>query len=122
MLEGARKKEGGLISENKDRCHALIAVSLGSSYFIIDLGGSSHVDSMQYSLSIIHPYSGPSILMGDDSEIPTKGIGKINLGNGHLNNVLCVHHVASNLLSIYPLEHTFSTKRVTFTQGNVNIS
>ena len=79
LLEGARKKEGGSSSKNKDRCHSLVVGSLVSSYFIIYSGASRHMDSMKYSFLVIHPYSGPSILMGDDSEIQAKGIGRIDI-------------------------------------------
>ena len=67
LPECTRKKEEGSSSENKDRCYALVAGSFGSSSFIIDLGASMHMDSMQDSFSTMYPYSVPSILMGDDS-------------------------------------------------------
>ena len=60
--------------------------------------------------------------MGDDSKIPAKGIGRININNGYFNNVLIVQYIAKNLLSIYQMTHTGSTKRVTFTQDGVEIS
>ena len=116
LPEGARKKEGRLSSENKDKCHALVVVYSASYSFIIDLGALRHMDSIQYSFSDIHPYSGPSILMGDDSEIQAKWIGRIDLEDGYFNNVLFVPDLAVNLLSIYKITHTGSTKRVTLTQ------
>ena len=69
LLGGARKKEGGSSSENKEICHALVFGSSIYSSFIIDLGASRNMASMQYSFSSWHPYSGPSILMSDNSEI-----------------------------------------------------
>ena len=66
-LEGVRKKDGGSSSNNSERCHALVAGSSSSSSFIIDSSASRHMASMHDSLSALHPYSGPSILMGDDS-------------------------------------------------------
>ena len=88
LPEGTRKKEGGSSSENKDICYDLVVEYLGSSSFIIDLGASRHMDFIQDFFSAVHPYSGPSILMGDDSEIPTKGIGMIDTDNGYFNNIL----------------------------------
>ena len=101
LAEGARKKEGGSSSENKDRCHALVVGSSGSSSLIIDSGSSRNMDSIQYSLSSINPYSGPSILMGDDSKIQAKGIHGIDLEDGYFNNVLFVPDLATNLLYVY---------------------
>ena len=46
------------------------------------------MDSMHDSFSAMHPYSGPSILMGDDLEIQAKRIGMIDLEDGYFNNVL----------------------------------
>ena len=39
--------------------------------------------------------------MGNDSEIPAKGIDKIDLDNGYFNNVFFVPDIAMNILSIY---------------------
>ena len=101
LPEGARNKEGGLNYENKDRCHALVVGSSGYSSLIIDLGALRNMDSIQDSFLTLHPYSGPSIQMSDDSEIPTKGVGGIDLDNGYLNNVLYVPYLVEKLLSIY---------------------
>ena len=115
LPDGARKKEGGSNSENKERCHALVVGSSGSPSFVIYPGASSHMDSVQDSFSTLHPYNGPSILMGDDSEIPAKGIGKINIGNGYFNDVLYVPDIASKILSMYHMIHIGLAKRFTFT-------
>ena len=64
---GARKKDGGLNYENKDRCHALVVGYSGSYSFMIDSGSSSNIDLVQDLFSTLHPCSGTSILMGDDS-------------------------------------------------------
>ena len=56
------------------------------------------------------PYNGPSILIGDDFEILTKGISRINLHNGYLNNVLYVPNLAANLLYVYQMTHIGSVK------------
>ena len=60
--------------------------------------------------------------MGDDSEIQAKGIGGIDLEDGYFNNVLFVPNIAANLISFYQMTHTCTTKRVTFTQNDVDIS
>ena len=80
------------------------------------------MDSIEDSFSTLHPYSGPSILMGDDLEILAKGIGRINLDNGYFNIVLFVPDLAANLLHVYKITHASLSKRVTFTQDDVKIS
>ena len=60
--------------------------------------------------------------MGDDSEIQAKWIGKIDLEYGYFNNVLFVPDLALNLLSVYTMKHTSTSKRVTFIQNYVDNS
>ena len=69
LPDGSKKKDGRLNSKTKDRCHALAARYSSSSSFIIDSGATRHMDSVEDFLSSLHPYNGPSILMGDDSKI-----------------------------------------------------
>ena len=68
------------------------------------------------------PYNGPSILMGGGSQISTKGICRINLHNGYLNNVLYVPNLVADLLYVYQMTHIGSMKWVTFIQDDVEIS
>ena len=65
--------------------------------------------------------SGPTIRMGDDSEIQTKGIGKIDLDDGYFNNVWFVLDLEATLLSVYQMTHTGEAKRVTFTPDTMDI-
>ena len=46
--EGTRKKDGGSVSDNKERFHALVVGSSKSSSFIIDSGASRNMDSIKY--------------------------------------------------------------------------
>ena len=80
------------------------------------------MDSIHDSFLALNPYSRPSILMGDDSDIPTKGIDMINIDNGHFNNVLYAPDIATNILSIYQMTPTSLSKRLTFNQYDVEIS
>ena len=50
LPEGARKKEGGLSSDNEETCHAFVDGSSSAYYFIIDLGASRNMASMHDSL------------------------------------------------------------------------
>ena len=51
--------------------------------------------------SYMHSNSGPIIRMGDDSEIQTKGIVRIDLEHGYFSDVLYVPDLVANLLSMY---------------------
>ena len=60
--------------------------------------------------------------MGDDSELQTKGIGRIDLEHGFFTEVLYVPDIAENLLSVYHMTHTWEPNRVTFTPDMVEIA
>ena len=81
--DSARKKYGtSFLNERKEKCHALVASASNSSYFIIYLGDSRHMVSNIELFSSMDSNTGPIVWMGDDSEIQTKGIGRIDLDHG----------------------------------------
>ena len=100
LPKGARKKQGDSSSKNKERFHALVVGYSSYSSFIIDLGSSRHMESMNDSFLSLQFYIGLSILMGDDSEIHAKGIVKIDLEDGYFNNVLFVPDLATTNLCL----------------------
>ena len=65
---------------------------------------------------------GPTIRMGDDSELQTKGIGRIDLEHGFFSEVFYVPDLAEIFLSLYQMTHTWEEKRVTFTPDMVEIA
>ena len=65
-----RKKDGTSHSnENKEKCYALVASTSNSSSFIIDSGDSRNLVSKRELFSSMHSNAGPTVRMGDDSEI-----------------------------------------------------
>ena len=74
------------------------------------------------SFSSFESFDGPSIQMGNNSKIQTKGKGSIQLEHGRFKDVLFVPSVASNLLSVYQMTHTRSPKRVIFGPDSVEIT
>ena len=70
----------------------------------------------------MHSNSGPAVQMGDDSEIQTKGVGRIYMEHGYFSDVLYVPDLVANLLSVYKMTHTGESKRVTFTPNLVEIA
>ena len=61
VLEGATKKNGSSVSDNKERCHALVVGSSDTSTFIIDLGASRHMESFKEFFTSINLDSGPTV-------------------------------------------------------------
>ena len=64
---------------------------------------------------------GPPIVLGDDSLTDSFGKGRIGLDHGKFSNVLYVPSLASNLLSLYQMTHTWSPKKVIFSPNDVEI-
>ena len=55
-------------------------------------------------------------------KIQAKRISRIDLEDGYFNNVLFIPDLAENLISVYKITHTGTTKRVTFSQKDFYIS
>ena len=70
LLEGARKTESGENIEDHDEIfHAMKTTCSKSHAFLIDSGASNHMVSSTESFSSLQLIDGPSIHMGDDSQI-----------------------------------------------------
>ena len=104
--DGTWKKDGTSSSDNKEKCHPLVVGTSNSSTFIVDLGESILMVSTRELFSSMHSNSGPSVQMGDASEIHTKGVGRIDLEHGYFSDVLYVLYLAENLLLFYQMNHT----------------
>ena len=74
------------------------------------------------SLSSLQLTDGPSIHMGDDTQIRAEGKGSIKLKHGVFKDVLYVPFLATNLLSLYQMTHTGPPKQVIFGPDSVDIS
>ena len=74
------------------------------------------------SFSSFQSFDGPSIQMGNNSEVKTKGKGSIQLEHGRFKDVLFVPSLASNLLYVYQMTHTRSPKQVIFGPDSVEIT
>ena len=57
----------------------------------------------------------------DDRSLSFVGSGKIQVDNGHFNDVLCVPSISCNLLSIYQITHSGEGKIVEFSPHQVVI-
>ena len=67
LLEISKKREGGSISDDRERVHALFAGTSSSPSFIIDSRASRHMVSTKEAFSSLDMSKGPSIVLGDDS-------------------------------------------------------
>ena len=69
LPEGTMKVEYGGKTEYHEICHALKVEFSKYHAFLIDLGASNHMVSYKESLFSINLTYGPSIHMGDDTQI-----------------------------------------------------
>ena len=100
--EGTRKDESGDKTKDHDeRCHALQAGFSKSHAFLIDSRASIHMVASKEPFSSLQRTDGPSIHMGDDTQIQAGGKGSIKLSLGVFKNVLYVLSLAENLFSVY---------------------
>ena len=60
--------------------------------------------------------------MGYDSQNPAIRRGLVKIQHGEFKNDLFVPSLATNLLYVYHMTHTFSPKRVTFDSDSVEIT
>ena len=58
------------------------------------------------SIYYLQPIDGPSIHIGDDTQIRAKGKGSIKFEHGKFNDVLYVPSLAANMLYVYQMTHT----------------
>ena len=96
--------------EYQRKGHALKACCTSTPAFLIDSGASNHMAASRESFSFFQSFDGPSIQMGNNSKVQTKGKGSVKLEHGRFKDVLFVPSLASNLLSIYQMTHTRSPK------------
>ena len=118
----SKKREGGSNLEDRERVHALVAGTSISPSFIIDSGASRHMVLTKEAFSSLDMSKGPPIVLGDNSLTGCMGKGRIDLDHVNFNNVLYVPCIASNLLSVYQMNHTGSPKKVMFSPNEVEIS
>ena len=108
--------------EDIERCHSLKTTISPSLAYIIDYGAPNHMVASKESFSTLSLTKGSNIHIGDDSGIPTEGMGSVTTKHGEFKNVLYVPSLASNLLSVYQMTHTGSLKRVTFDSETIEIT
>ena len=101
LPEGARNTNSRGKTDDHERCHALKVGFSQYQAFLIDFGASNHMVSSKESFSSLNLSDGPSIHMGDDTQIQVVGKSTIQFEHGVFNNVLYVPSLATNLLSFY---------------------
>ena len=98
LHKGARKLDPRIKTEDHERFHALKEGFSQSQAFLIDYGASNYMVSSKESFSSLDISGGPSIHMGDDSQIPNVVKGSIKFEHGVFKNILYVPFLATNLL------------------------
>ena len=97
LPKGTRKVEFGYNINYHDRFHAPKVGFSKSHAFLIDSRVSNHMVSSKESFSSLKLLDGPSIHMGDDTQIQAEGKGSIKLEHGVFKNV---PSLAANPLSV----------------------
>ena len=87
------------------RAHFATTTSSNNPTWLLDTGASHHVTADLSNLSLHAPYTGSDdIMIGDVTGLPITHMGSISLHTPNtsfqLNNVLCVHTMKKNLISI----------------------
>ena len=59
------------------------------------------MDASKESFSYFQSFDGPSIYMGNNNTVKTKGKGYVKLEHGRFKDVLFVPSLDSNMLSVY---------------------
>ena len=96
--------------EYQRKGHALKACCTSAPIFIIDSGASNHMAASRESFSSFQSFDGPTIQMGNNSKVKTKGKVSIQLEHGRFKDVLFVPSLDSNMLFVYQMTHTGSPK------------
>ena len=105
-----------------ERGHALKVGRSTTHAFLIDSGASNHMVASRESFSSLQSFDGPSIQLGNNGRVQTKGKGSIKLEHGRFKDVIYFPSLASNLLYVYQMTHTGSPKRVIFGPDSVEIT
>ena len=93
-----REKNSG---NGHEICHALKARLPMSTTYLIGSGASNHMVASKDLFSSLNIKEGPTIHMGDDSQIPAAGRGTIREKLGVFKDVLYVPSLETNLLSVF---------------------
>ena len=76
--------------EHEEIFHALKEIYSKTHAFLIESRASNHMVASRQSFYSLQSTDGPSIHMGDDSQIRAKGKGSIKLKYGKFNDLLYV--------------------------------
>jgi hypothetical protein len=90
-----------------------------SDEWIIDYGASYHMDKDNAIFSPLNECNTNKIFVGDDRSLSVVGSGKVQVDNGHFNDVLCVSSLSCNLISLYKITHLGEGKTVDFSPHQV---
>ena len=93
--------DDGENTKEHERFHALMASLTLSNAYLIDSVASNHMVSSRESFTTLNLSGGPSIHMGDYSQILAARRGSIKIQHGEFNNVLYVPSLATDMLFVY---------------------
>lgn len=107
---------------SKGKGHALTArASSYGSTWILDSGASHHMTHTQQMVTSLASCGTSQIAVGESVQLSVLGLGFVSLDGGTLQDVLVVPDISTNLLSIYQIFHSGSSKTAEFSPHDVVI-
>jgi hypothetical protein len=88
---------------------------------LIDCGEYYHMDKDKAIFYVLNECNTKKIFVDDDISLSVVGSRKIQVYNGHFNDVLCVPSLSYNLLSTYQITHSGEGKIIDFSPHQVVI-
>jgi hypothetical protein len=98
-----------------------VTYTSSSEEWLIDSRSFYHMTKEKPIFSTLNECNTKKIFVGDDRSLSVVGSGKIQVDNGHFNDVLCVPSISCNLLSVYQITHSGEGKIVEFSPHQVVI-
>jgi hypothetical protein len=86
--ENSKKKIGDKYLYKRDNFHALMSIHSSLDAWILDSSASHHMESIENIVSCITTYTGPPILMGNDTPVEVTRKGRVELQCGSFENLL----------------------------------
>jgi hypothetical protein len=128
-LEATMKKHNICIDSYYSHGHTLSTSSFSfnetstsySDEWSIDFGAYYHTTKDKAIFSALNECNTKKIYVGDDRYLSSAGSTKVQVDNGHFNDVLCVPSLSCKLLSVYQITRLGEGKTIEFSPHQVVI-
>jgi hypothetical protein len=121
FIPKSTKKKSKYQAPKKGNLHALVVIHSSLDAWIVYSSASHHMETTNDILSSIIECTGPPILMGDDSLVDVIKKGRVELDHISFENVLHIPQIFMNMILVYQITHSGSSKKLEFTPESVSI-